>query len=177
MLYSVFHSIGETSADRQLPPDCTLDVWQPGLSRIVPPSLGLKFALWWALHWLRFFRNRHYSVLLIRSNGRIVHRTCLIPRYFRWPFMADQDLQVSSTWTHPEHRRRGLAAFALQFATTKWARDGRKLWYVTHDDNVSSLAVCHKIGFRLRDQATRTERFGLRIFGQLVLLDKPEAKI
>ena len=91
--------------------------------------------------------------------------------------MADQDLQVSSTWTHPGHRCRGLATYALQFAASEWAKDGRKLWYVTHDDNVPSLAVCRNIGFHLLDQATRTERFGLRIFGKLVLLHKPEAKV
>ncbi len=177
MLYLVFHSTGEILSWRQLPPGYEVEAWHPGLGRIVPPTLGLKFALWWLLHWLRLFNNRNYSVLLIRWNGRFVHRTCLIPKYFRWPFMADRDLQVSSTWTHPEHRCRGLATYALHLAASEWARDGRKLWYVTHDDNVPSLAVCRSIGFRLLAQANRTEGFGLRIFGKLVLLNKPEAKV
>jgi RimJ/RimL family protein N-acetyltransferase len=177
MLYLVFQSTGTISSCRQLPPGYQVETWHPGLSRIVPPSLGLKFALWWLLHWLRLFNNRNYSVLLVRSNGRLVHRTCLIPSYFRWPFMAHRDLQVSSTWTHPEHRRRGLATFALQMAASEWVKDGRKLWYVTHDDNAPSLAVCRSIGFRLLAQANRTERFGLRIFGRLVLLNKPGAKL
>lgn len=177
MLYLVFHSAGEIPYWRPLPPGYAIEVWHPGLGRIVPPTLGLKFALWWLLHWLHLFNNRNYSVLLIRWNGRLVHRTCLIPKYFRWPFMADRDLQVSSTWTHPEHRCRGLATYALQFAASEWARDGRKLWYVTHDDNSPSLAVCRNIGFLLHDQAIRTERLGLRIFGKMVLLNKPEAKV
>src|SRR5580698_5085076 len=169
MLYLVFQSTSEIPSGRQLPPGYDVEVWHPGLSRIVPPTLGPKFAFWWILHCLRLFRNRNYSVLLIRSKGRVVHRTCLIPGYFRWPFMADRDLQVSSTWTHPEHRCRGLATYTLQLAASEWVKDGRKLWYVTHDDNVPSLAVCRNIGFHLLDQATRTERFGLRIFGKLVL--------
>jgi GNAT superfamily N-acetyltransferase len=177
MLYLVFYSVGNIPCWRQLPPGYAIEVWQPGMGRIVPPTLGLKFALWWLLHWLRLFNNRNYSVLLIRWNGRLVHRTCLIPKYFRWPFMADGDLQVSSTWTHPEHRCRGLATYALQFAASEWAKDGRKLWYVTHDDNAPSLAVCRNIGFLLLDQAIRTERLGLRIFGKMVLLNKPEAKV
>jgi RimJ/RimL family protein N-acetyltransferase len=177
MLYLVFQSTGEILSWRRLPQGYEIETWHPGLGRMVPPTLGLKFALWWLLHWLRLFDNRDYSVLLVRSKGRIVHRTCLIPRYFRWPFMAVQDLQVSSTWTHPEHRCRGLATYALQFAASEWVKDGRKLWYVTHDDNAPSLAVCRKIGFRLLAQANRTGRFGLRIFGRLVLLNKPEAKV
>lgn len=176
MLYLVFHSTGEIPLGRQLPPGYAVELWHPRAGRIVPPTLGPKFAFWWVLHYLRLFRNRSYSVLLIRSKSRVVHRTCLIPRYFRWPFMADRDLQVSSTWTHPDHRCQGLATVALELAASEWAKGGRKLWYVTHDDNVASLAVCRNIGFRLLAQASRTERFGLRIFGQLVLLDKPEAK-
>ena len=176
MFYLVFQSNGEIPLLRQLPPGYEVEIWRPGLCRVVPPTLGPKFALWWLLHWLRLFNNRNYSVLLIRCNGRFVHRTCLIPSYFRWPFMEANDLQVSSTWTHPDHRRQGLATYALQFAASEWVMDGRKLWYVTHDDNAPSLAVCHNIGFRLLDQATRTERFGLRIFGKLVLLNKPETK-
>jgi RimJ/RimL family protein N-acetyltransferase len=177
MLYLVFHSVGKVSPWRQLPPGYRVEYWHPGWTRIVPPTLGLKVALWWALHHLRIFRNRNYSTLLIRHNGAIVHRTCLVPSYFRWPFMAAQDLQVSSTWTHPAHRSRGLASFALQLAVSKWAQEGRKLWYVTHDHNAASIAVCRKIGFQLLDGAVRTDRFGLRIFGKLVLLNKPEAKI
>jgi RimJ/RimL family protein N-acetyltransferase len=176
MLYLVFHSTGEIPSGRQIPPGYTVESWHPGLGRIIPPTLGLKFALWWGLHHLRLFRNRNYSVLLIRVNGEVVHRTCLIPKYFRWPFMADRDMQVSSTWTHPDHRCRGLATYALQLAATQWAGDGRKLWYVTHDDNTPSLAVCRNVGFRLLDRANRTERFGLRIFGQLVFVNKPEIK-
>lgn len=176
MLYLVFHSVDDMPSWRQIPPGYRVEFWYPDWRRIVPPTLGLKFALWWALHWLRCFRNRNYSVLLIRQSGLIVHRTCLIPTYFRWPFMADGDLQVSSTWTHPGYRCRGLATYALQLAAAQWAREGRKLWYVTHDDNAASLAVCSNIGFRLLDRAARTERFGLRIFGKLVLLNKPGAK-
>jgi GNAT superfamily N-acetyltransferase len=177
MLYLVFQSKGEALPRRQLLPEYEAELWRPGWARIVPPSLGLKFALWWVLHSLRLFRNRDYSALIIRYRGHVVHRTCLIPRYFRWPFMRDQDLQVSSTWTHPAHRRRGLAAYALQAAASQWAGHGRTLWYVTHDHNRPSLAVCRSVGFSLLAEADRTERFGLRILGQLVLVDKPEAKV
>ena len=59
MLYLVFQSTGKISSWRQLPPGYAVETWHPGLGRIVPPSLGLKFALWWLLHWLRLFNNRN----------------------------------------------------------------------------------------------------------------------
>ncbi len=149
-----------------------MEIWRPDWRHILPPTLGLKFTLWWALHMCQLFRNREYSVLLIRRNKRVVHRTCLIPKYFRWPFMSDADLQVSSTWTHPEHRCLGLATFALQTAVAEWDAAGRTLWYVTCAENAPSLAVCSNIGFVMKTAAKRTFRFGLRLLGQLELLEK-----
>jgi len=176
MYYSVFKSEGIAINSRPLPQGYEVEVWHPGWTRIVPPTLGLKFAFWWILHQLRLFANTNYSVILIRSNGCIVHRTCLIPRYFRWRFMGRQDLQISSTWTDPTHRRRGLASYSLQRALAEWANQGRTVWYVTQDDNEASLAVCYRNGFRLLTQANRTERFGFRVLGELVLMSHPEAK-
>ena len=125
MLYLVFHSTSAAEAavdsPRELPAGYSIEIWRPSWRRIVPPTLGPKFALWWALHTGALFTNRDYAVLIIRRNGRAVHRTCLIPKYFRWPFMKDGDLQISSTWTHPDHRCLGLATYALEWAVSGWA--------------------------------------------------------
>jgi GNAT superfamily N-acetyltransferase len=175
MRYLVFQSTGGSDGwrePRRLPPGYEMETWRPDWRHIVPPTLGPKFALWWALHECRLFRNRDYSALLIRYEGRVVHRTCLIPKYFRWPFMADSDLQISSTWTHPEYRCLGLATFALQSAVEQWAAAGRTLWYVTHVENAPSLAVCNNIGFVMKTAAVRTYRFGLRVLGHLELLEE-----
>jgi GNAT superfamily N-acetyltransferase len=161
---------------RPLPSGYSIETWRPGLRRILPPTLGAKFALWWLLHFCRVFRNRNYAVLIVRRNGRPVHRTCLVPKYFRWPFMSDRDLQVSSTWTDPDHRCLGIATYVLQHAVSEWAQNGRTLWYVTHADNAPSLAVCQHSGFRMKTAANRTSRFGVRLLGELALFDSASAK-
>jgi GNAT superfamily N-acetyltransferase len=156
---------------RQLPSGYSIEIWRPGWRRILPPTLGVKFGLWWMLHLCGIFRNRDYAVLIVRRNGRPVHRTCLVPKYFRWPFMNDRDLQVSSTWTDPDHRCLGIATYTLEHAVSEWANEGRTLWYVTHADNAPSLAVCRGVGFRMKTAANRTSRFGVRLLGELTLLD------
>jgi acetyltransferase (GNAT) family protein len=181
MLYLVFHLTGaallanrasrEDAAPRRLPPGYSLETWKPGRGRILPPTLGLKFALWWLLHVFGIFRNPNYTVLIVRRNGRAVHRTCLIPKYFRWPFMSDNDLQVSSTWTHSSHRCLGIATCVLQHVVEEWSKEGRTLWYVTHADNAASIAVCCHMGFRMKTAASRTSRLGIRLLGELALLD------
>lgn len=155
-----------------LPPGYSLTIWRPGWRAILPPTLGAKFVLWWLFHRLCIFRNRNYAVLIVLHNERPVHRTCLIPKYFRWPFMRADDLQVSSTWTDPGHRNLGLARFALEHAVRHWSEKGRAFWYVTHADNAASVAVCSNAGFSLKNMGRRTRRWGLRLLGKLVLLQE-----
>ncbi len=184
MLYFIFQFTGAAHRAacaathfeaRGLPQGYSLETWQPRWKSFIPPTLSLKFIFWWLLHVCGIFRNHGYSVLIVRRNGRAVHRTCIIPKYFRWPFMSDRDLQVSSTWTHPDHRCLGLATAVLQFALAEWGRERRTLWYVTHAENAASLAVCRKAGFRLRALGQRTSRFGIRLLGQLAPLDGSRA--
>lgn len=169
-------ALSENCSPRRLHAGYSIETWRPGWRRILPPTLGIKFALWWILHLCGIFCNRNYAVLIVRRNGRPIHRTCLVPKYFRWPFMNDRDLQVSSTWTDPNHRCLGIATYALQHAVSEWAREGRTLWYVTHADNAPSLAVCRSVGFRMKTAANRTSRFGVRLLGELALLDGATGK-
>lgn len=112
--YLVFKSAGLGSGRVELKGDLRFVLWRPAPWRIRPLTLGRKSALWWLAHYLRVFRNRDYSVLLIVKGDRIAHRSCAIPACFRWRFMPPDDLQISSTWTEPECRGRGLATIALR---------------------------------------------------------------
>jgi RimJ/RimL family protein N-acetyltransferase len=169
MQYIVYSTNGRRIREPDLDQPFRFHWWHPGLGRVVPPGLTAGFALWWVAHCLRVFRNRNYSVLYIMDGAKIVHRTCLIPAVFRWPFMAKQDLQISSTWTDPEYRGRGLATAALREAILHTRKIGRRFWYVTRSENESSMAVCSKAGFDFVGSSERTRWFGVRLLGQFVL--------
>jgi RimJ/RimL family protein N-acetyltransferase len=183
MFYFIFQSTGEETetgdADAArldgLPPDYSTETWRPAWNRLTPPTLGPKFLLWWVLHACGIFRNGGYAVVIIRRRGVPVHRTCLIPKYFRWPFMRDEDLQVSSTWTHPDYRNLGLATRALRHALREWSGGGRAFWYVAHAGNAASIAVCRKSAFRMVALANRRSRFGIRMLGELEPLERASA--
>lgn len=116
-------------------------------------------------------RSRFYRVLLITIDGRIVHRTCLVPKYFRWPFMPDGDLHVSPTWTHPEHQRRGLAEYALAHLAQCYGFQGRELWYITRPENAASVAVCRACCFEFVTHLHRTSRWGSLFLGSFIERD------
>lgn len=151
-------------------PGMTLEVWRPCLGSLTPPGLSDRtYAVWWMFHYVHVFRNRDYGVLLARVDGKVVHRAGLFPPYFRFPFMARDDLQIGDVWTAPEYRRRGIASCALRWAMATCARPGRRIWYVVEDTNDASIRTAEALGMRLVGTGERVHRFGSSVLGAYVI--------
>lgn len=144
--------------------------WRPGWLSIIPPALGFRVFVLWLMHRFGLFFNHEYSVLYVKHGDRIVHHSSAIPGYFRWPFMGREDLQISSTWTDPAYRGKNLATLALQKIVSDLRRPGRRFWYVSCEENFPSIVVAKKVGFSLHAYAMRTRKFGIQMFGQLLLV-------
>jgi RimJ/RimL family protein N-acetyltransferase len=123
-------------------------------------------------HVFRIFANRNYSAVIVFRDRAPVHRSCVFPGYFRFPFMSPLDLQVGDTWTSPSERGRGLATLALKAVVECCSDTGRALWYLADDQNKPSIRVAEKAGFTTAGRGHRTRPFGLRILGQYVLTDR-----
>lgn len=145
-------------------------LWRPSATEIVPAGVsGAVFKVWWAFHQLRVFANRAYSLLLIYDGERLVHRSGVFPRYYRFPFMGDHDLQIGDTWTDPVYRGRGLAQAAIVHIAGAVREPGRALWYLAEAGNEASVGVIERAGFTLVGAGVRTTRLGLRALGQFRL--------
>jgi RimJ/RimL family protein N-acetyltransferase len=145
-------------------------LWRPTVTTIVPEGIPyLPFALWWIMHHFHLFPNRCYSLYLIYSGHRLVHRSLVAPRYFRFPFMGKDDLQIGDAWTAPLHRGKGLATFTLQELLKLYNKPGRKFWYVVDEENVPSIRAVEKAGFIRAGEGERTKRFGMRALGSYVI--------
>ena len=89
----------------------------------MPPGMhGVPFGVWWIFHNLHLFANRGYAILVIYDGDRLIHRSCVFPRYPRFPFMRDSDLQIGDTWTDPSYRGRGIATLAIREVLIRMAR-------------------------------------------------------
>jgi RimJ/RimL family protein N-acetyltransferase len=148
------------------------EIWHPTGAQIAPHCglSSLRRITWIGFHHLRIFRNRNHAVVLIRrADGTCVHRTLIFPPYFRFPFMASDDLQFGDIWTHPDERGQGLADTGLSLAIHHAWRPGRQLWYLAEETNQASCRLAIKSGFHLAGCGRRTRRLGLKIFGQFVV--------
>lgn len=156
-----------------LPPGHAGRFWTPSLREPWPPGVpALPFAGWTAMHHLRVFRSRLFAVYLVTHAGRLVHRSCVLPAWYRLPFMRPGDVQIAATHTAPEARGQGLARAAVSAIVARLRAPGRTIWYFADEDNVASLRVIEQCGFAYAGAGVRTRRHGLALLGQYVI-DQP----
>ncbi|MDQ6706496.1 MAG: GNAT family N-acetyltransferase [Acidobacteriota bacterium] len=164
------HPGGLSSQPESLPDGYRCEIWRPRWTNITPDGFPLfPYAVWWICHIIGIFRNRQYAVFLIYSGHSLAHRSVIFPKYFRFPFMTAQDLQIGDTWTSDEHRGKGLASYALRQIVRMETRMGRKLWFVAEEQNARSLHVAESAGFRKAGVGVRTKRFGIRLLGSYIV--------
>jgi RimJ/RimL family protein N-acetyltransferase len=85
--------------------------------------------------------------------------------------MGKDDLQAGDTWTDPSERGKGLATFALQTVLNTSSFRKHTCWYVVESENIASIRVVEKAGFKLAGTGRRRRRFGLGILGQFELTE------
>jgi len=148
-------------------------LWRPSIREVVPPGLPrLPYAVWWIMHFLRVFRSSGYCVLLVDDTGELVHRCLVTPAWFRFPFMAREDLQIGDVWTRQDRRRQGLAAFGISQILRLEPSKERRYWYLTAAENTASVRTAQRSGFLLAGRGRRTSTWGIRALGRY-LLDPP----
>jgi len=126
------------------------------------------------MHQARLFRGRGYGELVIYSNNELVHHTGFAPRYWRFPFLGKDDIQIASAWTSPAHRDKGLAEFATEKIIASARRPGRRFWYCVEDDNITSIRIAEKLGFSIVGVGTWVVPMGLELLSYYAILDSAQ---
>jgi RimJ/RimL family protein N-acetyltransferase len=163
--------VGEpASVPPPLPPSIRLRYWNPASDGL--PSKGSRRAanyFWWALAKVRGFARPGFTELRFELDEQVIHRLTVTPRWYRFPFMEPDDLQIGNIWTRPVARRRKLARTAIAQVHRHFAGRAARIWYVARADNAVSGALARSCGYRLVAIGTRTRRLGLFLFGQFVI--------
>jgi hypothetical protein len=162
-----YRRAGDAAEASVWPPGCTLESWRPadGWPPPLAPQYGENLA-WFAFDRLGLFASRDFEALSVWRDGRLLHRLIVTPRWFRFPFMAEGDLQIGALWTAPEARRLGLARATICEAHRRHAAPGRSFWYVVDGENATSIALAEACGYRLAGVGQRTQPLGVRGLGQ-----------
>ena len=162
-----------------LPPGYDLGMWRPSLRHPWPKGatarIRLKFLFRTLVHFFGLFADVECGAVCFHFGSRLVHYSGFTPRYWRFPFLSDGDLQIGDTWTDPAHRRRGMALIALRQILAMKYRPGREFWYIVEAVNAPSIRVAERAGFRMVGQGRWVRPLGIKLFGSYVMDDAPTA--
>lgn len=152
-----------------LPAGVTVRIWRPSEHGLPPRGSRARPSnwVWWAFDALGVFAGRDFSELTLWHDGRRLHRLIVSPRWFRFPFMGRDDLQLGDLWTRPDARGQGLARAAI--AEALLTRQANQVWYVVEAGNVASVRLAESAGFQLLGAGRRTRPLGLRAAGRFRL--------
>jgi len=158
--------VGQTPEEVSIDKRFNAVLWNPTILEIVPNGVALlPFGVWWVMHHLHLFVNQDYGLYLIYAGDDLIHRSVITPRYFRFPFMGKEDVQIGDTWTMPEYRGKGLASFGIQKIVELYRKPGRSFWYVVEENNIPSIKTVEKAGFAKYGVGIRKKRMNLKAIG------------
>jgi RimJ/RimL family protein N-acetyltransferase len=155
-----------------LPDGYVAQWWSPFSRRPFSAALGpsWKYLVWRAIYRRHALRAHFGGVTVSAPGGELVHCSIVFPKYFRFPFMGETDLQVGNLWTAQTERGRGIATYAVQEAIRRTHHQHLNLWYVAPDDNQPSIRVATKNGFLNYGIGRRRKRCGTWLLGTFVVL-------
>ncbi len=160
-------SFGELS-DFALACGYAASVWTPSVLRPWPARCPLRRKLGFLFRAALSIAGLECGAICIYWERRIIHYSAFSSRYWRFPFMSGEDLQIGGTWTDPEHRGKGLAQFAIRQILKLKRKPGRNFWYCVEEHNSPSVQVARRTGFEIVAQGVWRKPLGLKLFGSYV---------
>ncbi len=134
------------------------EVWLPSLLSLYPKGFDFfPYVIWWLFYYLKIFKNRIYLICVLQVNGQIIHRSCVFPPFFRFPFMKSGDLQIGDVWTSEGFRGHGYASEALGFIFKKYS--GHGFWFLCASDNHASAKIAMNNGMRVFGTGQRKSKW------------------
>jgi len=146
-------------------------VWKPSFWNPVPKGLPNKYIIYYLFYFFRLFNNSHYVAILGYDNDKIACSLLVVPKYFKWPFMKLNDVQLIYVKTYPEFRGKGYAKKMLLYALEylKSINLQGDVWYVTDSDNKASQALAKSVDFNQVYYGKRTYLFGIKWIKRLTI--------
>ena len=145
--------------------------WSPSLLQIKPILFPIiPFLIWYIFHYLGIFENKKFSIAYIKNKNKILHRTLIFPKFYRFPFMKKQDLQLGDILTEKSFRGKGVASKVISFILEKYKT--KNFWFLCNENNISSILIAHNNNFKLKGYGYKVIPFGLNIFSYYKLLKK-----
>ena len=154
--------------------DYSFELWKPQIDKITPKNLFFKsLIVWWVFYYFRIFRSYDYRIFIIYfKNKEVAHYSVVLPKFFRTPFMKNDDLQIGPIGTNEKHRRKGLNSYAIAQIFEFFRGRDINFWYIVREENKISREFIEKIGFIKYGEGIKKKRFGFGLFDTFIIEKK-----
>jgi len=150
-----------------LPQGMKFGVVAYGLKAIFSKPFDLLCFYWWLIYLPRMILGKSgFSIYWISVDGEVIHKTFLLPKCFKFPFMKPDDLFVGPVWTHPLYRRKGLSQFIFQQIKNTYNDNTNitniRFWWMwlVLETNLASVELAKRLGFSNSGLKTK-KRYGI----------------
>ncbi len=156
ILYFYKFTCESKSRDINIDKMYTVFVFEPSpLQLKLHPGNMLLYLFWY------IFTFGRYSIYYIKNkDGKIIHYSHLLPKFFKFPFMKDGDLEIGPCWTHEEYRGQNLYPYTISRIVTDRCKNGRVFYMMTDETNIPSQKGIEKAGFSLFSKGVKTGLIG-----------------
>ena len=102
----------------------------------------------------------------------MAHYSLVLPKYFRTPFMGNNDLQIGPVGTIEKHQRKGLAIFAITKILEFYKDKDINFWYIFRKENEPSKRLIEKVGLTKHGEGIRFKESGFDLFSPFIIKNK-----
>ncbi|CAA6805030.1 MAG: Unknown protein [uncultured Sulfurovum sp.] len=133
-----------------------MEVFSPKLGLLKKHSVNRFIYFFWFVLTLG-----KYKIIYLYDNDKIIHYTHLLPKFFKFPFMKSDDLEIGPSWTAIEFRGKGLFPSVIAYILEHFKKGHRDFHILVHDDNISSQKAIQKVDFQEWGRGYRTKFLGI----------------
>jgi RimJ/RimL family protein N-acetyltransferase len=139
-----------------------LKVFRPDCLHVVPKGMKKEpgFIIWWFLY-LTIWRwqGKSYEYYLVYDKEQLIHYCLLSPKYYRYPFMNNDDIQIGPFWTAEGYRGQGICPTVIAKVMEDYKSRNRYAYIITRENNVNSQRSIAKAGLEVYGHGIRTKGF------------------
>lgn len=100
------------------------------------------------IHVLWFLSTKgKYKIVYVVNNKKLIHYSYVIPKIYKFSFLANTDLEIGPCYTHPDYRGQGIFPYMIAFIIKKY-RNHNNIMIMVDENNISSRKAIDKVGFR-----------------------------
>ena len=81
--------------------------------------------------------------------GIIEHKSFVLPKCYKFPFMSTNDYEIGPCFTEPEYRGHGLYVKMLNWITSQQLLNKGNFYMIVDEDNIASIKGIEKAGFTI----------------------------